>query len=343
MSSNLKRVIFTLLVANWTCAHAAAAPPVSAEGTTESPSLLAAYALDGFEATLLRVRTATGRAVGRHGVGSIDPLPEDVQPVFYDLNMAIRIDRPAGALSTDLSVTSPSGTESKQLITTPTRTLRFRRADEQSSPGMVTQTDPLVRDVAHRASGHLIDPLGVALRGWIGKGQPIEDGLAIWRGRTADVIDVRQGGDQLWEIVFLDTPPNSFYGGVIVDRIWLDASRGFLPVKRETHWAANTLLPDIRIGRLESSETTWTESNGAWLPETIRLHDYENRAVPRSLELSFTWGTVNRPLPGAAFDWRGMDLPAGLGVYDTREAAPVKIGVTAGPAGPAGPGPAPRD
>lgn len=113
--------------------------------------------------------------------------------------------------------------------------------------------------------------------------------------------------------------------------LWLDASRGYSPVRQETRYRKSE--QDAWSGVKILSETTWREIDGAWVPQTYVLEDRFNVRV-KKYELAFDWESINEPVPEEVFSWEGFDLPIGTAIVDNRLGTPIQLGQVGGFVGP---------
>jgi len=107
-----------------------------------------------------------------------------------------------------------------------------------------------------------------------------------------------------------DTPQDHPLG-LYRSRYWFDRSRDFMVSRRETF----INLPDAKPS--EWTESSWQNISGVWVPDSFRAVRYypERR---EELALSFSWETVDQPIPDSLFTWQRLDLGRGTKVLDAR-------------------------
>ena len=104
--------------------------------------------------------------------------------------------------------------------------------------------------------------------------------------------------------------------------VWLDSKRGHSPVRLELRVRMN---PEDEWSAIKAtSEATWEEVNGVWVPKTVVLVNHFN--ATKTYELAFEWESVNEPVPAKLFTWHGFDLPSHTLILDNRLGTPIQLG-----------------
>ena len=109
---------------------------------------------------------------------------------------------------------------------------------------------------------------------------------------------VTEVSPNMHEIAWSKSYPDGGFGKWTIT---FDGSNGYSPVKQvlsERH--SETVAWRI----IESSETTWTNKSGAWVPTKFTFQDLVD---DETLEYSFDWQSVNEAIPESLFGYEEFD------------------------------------
>lgn len=144
----------------------------------------------------------------------------------------------------------------------------------------------------------------------------------------ADLVSVEEVGDGKklvranWEMGVPDT-------GVVFElHLWLDKAARYAPVRSEVIQARVKSDNSRVVFARTSTETSWEELNGVYVPATARSTEVSGATV----DLTFSWRSLNSPLSADLFDRNHLGLRPATRVYDERgpSGRPVLIGNLAG-------------
>lgn len=99
--------------------------------------------------------------------------------------------------------------------------------------------------------------------------------------------------------------------------LWIDSKRGFSPIRLHIAPPPPANPPRAEPRAEDRSEAHWIERSGVWIPEkwVLTYGDGENRF---KYDLSFTWESINEPLPDRLFSYEDFGAPKGTPVFDQR-------------------------
>ncbi len=125
-----------------------------------------------------------------------------------------------------------------------------------------------------------------------------------------EILEERRG---IWRVTW--TFPE--YETITSRRItWIDQNSGFSPIRTELRRRSRSMPPDFWPEPYESSETTWSEVSGIWVPKTYRNVLDKGQPLQQIFELSFNWEVVNGVVLADVFSVKGLKLPPGTLVVD---------------------------
>jgi hypothetical protein len=191
-------------------------------------------------------------------------------------------------------------------IKTPTRTANWYKPSPNIFVG------PPNREMAEFIRRFDINALG--LYGWLAfeRSKGLNEVLDTYRSNKR--FEVKDAGKGLFTLTFL-------FDDALTSNRWamdIDTLHGFTPVRfRLTEY--NKPLRATAV--TQSSDVTWKQINGAWVPETFKIWLGEGAGAPnprpfKSVELTFTFQQVNQPVDDAEFNYKSFPAPASTGVID---------------------------
>jgi hypothetical protein len=149
------------------------------------------------------------------------------------------------------------------------------------------------------------------------RGKELKELLETYRSHKA--FEVKDAGKGLFTLTFL-------FDNEVTSNHWamdIDTLHGFTATRfRLTEY--NKPLRATAI--TQSSDVTWKQVNGAWVPETFKIWSGNARSRAfHSLELTFTFQQVNQPVDDAEFSYKSFPAPASAAVIDRSADDPVLL------------------
>jgi hypothetical protein len=140
---------------------------------------------------------------------------------------------------------------------------------------------------------------------------------AFRRNRKIQAISAEPSGIHRVTVHFGDPPS-------VQQTIWFDSERGFSPTRSELR----KRKPGAELNWVDepynSSELTWEEHKGVWVPKTVVLVDRASSSTLRR-ELTFDWQDVNQSIADGTFTAHDFGLKLDDRIVDMRGARPVTV------------------
>ncbi|MCO6045235.1 hypothetical protein NG895_15090 [Aeoliella sp. ICT_H6.2] len=126
--------------------------------------------------------------------------------------------------------------------------------------------------------------------------------------------------DGVWEIQWRI----SSKGPTIMTTLQVDETKQFSPIKLSYH-LEHTQADGAQEQWGQTSEVTWKEVSGVWVPESARI-EHRNARTTTTYDLKVAWEKVNEAIDPAQFEMKSMELPGPTLVSDHRTGGPVLVG-----------------
>lgn len=199
--------------------------------------------------------------------------------------------------------------EKSKYARTPLRS--FHWSDVQ--PGMVTARDSEAQPAGEMAA---FDPraLGLLLVHDLEYNSKFEQLLAFLTKQ--ELIEVVQEGPRICRLTWAFGKDNH-----LRRTVWFDREQGYAPVRMELRrsWAPEPPM--------QTSETTWAEVSGAWVPKSFSIQEEFSPGV-RRYQLSLDWESVNKPIAETLFTAKGLELKEDAQVVSVELGKPILLGHT---------------
>jgi hypothetical protein len=188
------------------------------------------------------------------------------------------------------------------LILRPERSIQARMNDPDGIANAAIKA-PITAKEAPGYFRPVFDTRILCLTGVKGLNKSFEDLIDDFETTEFEIID-----DGL-DIIHLraDVPIPETNGGGERFEIWIDPQQGHQPIRYMVTQGPLSGLGEISKP-VTKSETSWTEINGVWVPETVLLYS-RSPEWGQQFHIAFTWQSVNEPVPESWFTWEGLDLP----------------------------------
>jgi hypothetical protein len=153
------------------------------------------------------------------------------------------------------------------------------------------------------------------------RGKELKEVLDTYRSNKA--FEVKDAGQGVFTLTLL-------FDDQLTSNRWamdIDTLHGFTP----TRFRLTEYNKPLRVTAItQSSDVTWKQINGAWVPETFKIWSGEGAGVEssrafQSVELTFVFQQVNQPVDEAEFSYKSFPAPASAAVLDNSTDDPVLL------------------
>jgi len=135
----------------------------------------------------------------------------------------------------------------------------------------------------------------------------------------ARLTDARKEANGQYRLIVSQMPNKS----VVIERsIWVDSSRGYIPVRYQYRYLNRKTQKWSEPDTI--TETKWRKQSGIWVPQSI----YATSGIRRKTvwNLRFVWKSVNSDVPDSLFQIAGIHAASGTVVVDNRLGKPIVTG-----------------